>query len=42
MIERIPADPPLSGALWTVVVPALLFAVTCLGTWLLYRRFADR
>ena len=41
MIDRIPAEPPLSGVLWTVIVPALLLAVTAVATWLLYRHFAD-
>ena len=36
----IPADPPLAGPLWTLVVPGALFAVAFLATWGLYRRFA--
>jgi hypothetical protein len=44
-IIPIPAEPQLSGPFWTLVLPALLFAVSFLATWLLYRRFsreADR
>lgn len=38
----LPAEPPISGPGWTVVVPALLFLVTAGGTWALWRRFADK
>jgi len=38
----LPAEPPLGGPGWTVVVPALLFLVTAAGTWALWRRFADK
>lgn len=37
---RLPAEPPIGGLLWTLVVPALLLALATLGTYLLYRRFA--
>ncbi|MHB1193243.1 MAG: hypothetical protein ACYC6F_09370 [Longimicrobiales bacterium] len=37
-----PAEPPLGGPGWTVVVPAILFLVTAAGTWALWRRFADQ
>jgi len=36
----LPADPPIGGAIWTVVVPALLLSGSSLGTYLLYKRFA--
>ena len=36
----LPADPPIGGAIWTVVVPALLLLGSSLGTYLLYKRFA--
>ncbi len=39
-LEPIPASPPLEGAFWSVVVPALLFALTTAATWLLYRHFS--
>jgi membrane protein implicated in regulation of membrane protease activity len=42
MNEALPVGSPLSGALWTWVVPALLFAVAAVATWLLYRHFANR
>jgi hypothetical protein len=36
----LPADPPIGGAIWTVVIPAILFIGSFLGTYLLYRRFS--
>jgi len=42
MLERIPAEPPIGGPFWTVLVPSLLFAVSFAATWLLYRRFVSR
>ena len=42
MNEALPAAPPLSGALWTWVVPVALFAIALVATWLLYRHFAGR
>jgi len=42
MIERIPASPPIGGAFWTVVVPALLFLVSLAATVALYRHFATK
>ena len=42
MIERIPAEPPIGGPLWSVVLPFLLVAVSFLATWLLYRRFTGK
>ena len=36
----LPADPPIGGPIWTVVIPAVLFCGSLLGTYLLYRRFA--
>lgn len=38
----IPAEPPIGGALWGLIVPALLFFVALAATWLLYRHFARR
>jgi hypothetical protein len=35
----LPAQSPLSGWVWTWLVPALLFAVAFAATWLLYRKF---
>jgi hypothetical protein len=41
-VEALPATAPISGFLWSMLVPALLF-VTALGaTCLLYRHFAGR
>jgi len=40
--EPLPADPPIGGVLWSVVVPAILLAVAVVATALLYRHFADR
>ena len=42
MNGALPVDSPLSGVLWTWVVPAALFAVAFVATWLLYRHFASR
>jgi len=39
-LQPLPVDPPISGLFWTLIVPALLFAVSFLATFLLYRRFA--
>ena len=36
----LPADPPIGGPIWTVVIPAALFLGSSLGTFLLYKRFA--
>ena len=36
----LPAEPPIGGPLWTIVVPAILFLVAFLATYLLYRRFS--
>ena len=37
----LPSAPPLDGPGWTVVVPAILFLVAAIGTWALWRHFAD-
>jgi len=39
-MQPIPAEVPISGPFWTVVVPTLLFAAALIATWLLYRRFS--
>ena len=36
----IPAESPIAGPLWTLVVPAILFLIAFLATWGLYRRFS--
>jgi hypothetical protein len=41
-VDPIPAAPPIGGLAWSVVVPALLFAVSVGATVLLYRFFAKR
>jgi uncharacterized membrane protein YoaK (UPF0700 family) len=41
-VTGIPAEPPIGGPLWTLVVPALLFVVAVAATVLLYRHFARR
>lgn len=38
----LPATPPIGGVVWTVVVPAILFLGSFLGTYLLYRRFSKQ
>ncbi len=37
----IPAEPPIGGVFWSVVVPAAMLAVAFVATWLLYRRFSS-
>jgi len=39
-LQPIPAEAPIGGPFWTVVVPAALFLVAFVATWLLYRRFS--
>lgn len=41
-IGPLPAETPIGGPLWSLVVPALLLAVAAFGTFLLYRHFARR
>jgi hypothetical protein len=36
----IPAEPPIGGPFWSVVVPALLLVGALAATYLLYRHFA--
>ena len=36
----LPAEPPIGGAIWTVVIPAVLLLGSFLGTYLLYKRFS--
>lgn len=38
----LPAEPPIGGPFWSVVVPALLLVVSFGATFLLYRRFSRR
>jgi len=40
--EPLPAEPPFVGAMWSFVVPAILFAIALAATVLLYRHFAGR
>ena len=40
MNEALPAVSPLSGVLWTWVVPITLFSIALIATWLLYRHFS--
>lgn len=41
-VESLPAVTPIDGPFWTVVVPALLFTIAAVATWLLYRHFAGK
>lgn len=36
----LPADPPIGGFLWTVIIPSVLLIGSFLATYLLYRRFS--
>lgn len=40
--DPLPADPPFGGAMWSHVIPAILFAIAFGATFLLYRHFAGR
>ena len=40
--DPLPAEPPFGGAIWSSVVPALLFVIAFGATVLLYRHFAGR
>jgi hypothetical protein len=42
MNQALPVDSPLSGVLWTWILPVLLFTIAFVATWLLYRHFAGR
>jgi hypothetical protein len=35
-------ESPIGGPIWALVVPALLFSVAFVATFLLYRRFARK
>ena len=41
-MSPIPAQPPIGGTLWSVIVPAALLLFTFVATYLLYRHFAGR
>jgi hypothetical protein len=41
-VTPIPAEPPIGGPIWTLVVPALLLLFTAVATAMLYRRFAGK
>ena len=41
-VAPLPAQSPIGGPLWSVVIPALLLLVTGLGTFMLYRHFAKQ
>ena len=38
----LPAGSPISGVLWTWVMPIGLFTIALVATWLLYRHFANQ
>ena len=39
-MARLPADPPIGGFIWTVIIPAVLLVGSFLATYFLYRRFS--
>ena len=41
-IDRIPAQPPIGGPFWTIVLPALLLALSVAASWWLYQRFSRK
>ena len=42
MTEPLPVGSPLHGFVWTWIVPAALFGVAAVATWLLYRHFSGK
>lgn len=40
--QRLSAESPIGGPLWSIVVPALLFALAFAATWMLYRHFSRK
>jgi len=36
----LPAEPPIGGPVWTILIPAVLFLGSLLGTYLLYKKFS--
>ncbi len=42
MLSPLPVGSPLSGFIWTWLVPPALFALTAVATWLLYRHFSGK
>ncbi|NNM04957.1 MAG: hypothetical protein HKO65_07615 [Gemmatimonadetes bacterium] len=40
-MDPLPAAPPIGGPIWTIVIPAVLFTGSFLGTYLLYKRFSQ-
>lgn len=42
MTEALPVSSPISGVLWTWILPIALFAVAAVATWMLYRHFSNQ
>ena len=40
MLQSLPVESPISGVLWTWVLPIGLFTIAFAATWLLYRHFS--
>ena len=40
-LERLATEPVLQGVLWSWIVPAALFLLAFVATWMLYRHFAN-
>ena len=36
----LPAEPPIGGPIWTIIIPAVLFLGSFMGTYLLYQKFS--
>jgi hypothetical protein len=39
-VAPLPAEPPIGGPIWTILIPAVLFLGSTLGTYLLYKKFS--
>jgi len=40
--QSLGVEPPIHGAVWSILVPAILFVFAAGATYLLYRHFASR
>lgn len=38
----LPQGPAMEGPGWSVAIPAVLFLISAIGTWALWRHFADQ
>jgi hypothetical protein len=41
-VAPLPAEPPIGGVIWTIVIPAALFIGASVATFLLYKHFSGQ